>query len=335
MKACVLKDKNNIVYEDVETPSPKKGEVLVKVLACGICSSDFNRVYKDSAYFFPIILGHEFSGQIVECGEGVEDSYFNKKVVVFPLLPCNECEFCKEKHYAQCKKYSYFGSRQNGAMAEYISVPLWNVKVIPDDMSCSVAALGEPTAVAVHAVNKIDNISGKTVCISGSGTIGILAGMIAKSKGADVAIVLRNDRKKAFLESLGFTKFVMGEDFDNSFDAIIECVGSNSSISNSIKLVKSRGLIVFVGNPESDVSFDKKLYWKLLRSEIVIKGIWNSSYKSEDVDDWDNAVEFLYKHHNVANLLITDRFKLEDGIKAFEEVKNPSHISLKGVFENE
>ena len=80
MKACVLKDKNNIVYEDVETPSPKKGEVLVKVLACGICSSDFNRVYKDSAYFFPIILGHEFSGQIVECGEGVEDSYFNKKV---------------------------------------------------------------------------------------------------------------------------------------------------------------------------------------------------------------------------------------------------------------
>ncbi len=169
--------------------------MLVKVLACGICSSDFNRVYKDSAYFFPIILGHEFSGQIVECGEGVEDSYFNKKVVVFPLLPCNECEFCKEKHYAQCKKYSYFGSRQNGAMAEYISVPLWNVKVIPDDMSCSVAALGEPTAVAVHAVNKIDNISGKTVCISGSGTIGILAGMIAKSKGADVAIVLRNDRK--------------------------------------------------------------------------------------------------------------------------------------------
>ena len=97
MKACVLKDKNNIVYEDVETPSPKKGEVLVKVLACGICSSDFNRVYKDSAYFFPIILGHEFSGQIVECGEGVEDSYFNKKVVVFPLLPCNECEFCKKK----------------------------------------------------------------------------------------------------------------------------------------------------------------------------------------------------------------------------------------------
>lgn len=335
MKACVLKDKNNIVYEDVETPSPKKGEVLVKVLACGICSSDFNRVYKDSAYFFPIILGHEFSGQIVECGENVDKSYINKKVVVFPLLPCNECEFCKEKHYAQCKKYSYFGSRQNGAMAEYISVPLWNVKIIPDDMSCSVAALGEPTAVAVHAVNKIENISGKTVCISGSGTIGIIAGMIAKSKGADVAIVLRNDRKKAFLESLGFTKFVMNEEFDNSFDAVIECVGSNSSISNSIKLVKSRGLIVFVGNPESDVSLDKKLYWKLLRSEIVIKGIWNSSYKSEDVDDWDNAVEFLYKNQNSANLLITDRFKFEDGIKAFEQVKNPSHISLKGVFENE
>jgi len=333
MKACVLTAKNNIEYKEVETPKIKSGEVLVKVRACGICSSDFNRVYKNSAYFFPIILGHEFSGEIVECAPDVDKSYLEKRAVVFPLLPCRECEFCAEKHYAQCKKYSYFGSRQNGAMAEYIAVPIWNIKIMPDDMSFRVGALCEPTAVAVHAVNKINGIEGKELCIIGSGTIGILAGIIAKTKGADVTFSLRNDKKIELLKTLGFEKFLINE--SKSFDVVLECVGSNSSINNSIELVKSRGLIVFVGNPEGDITLPQKIYWKLLRSEITVQGIWNSSYKSDDGDDWDEAIKFLYKNQNLADKLLTDKFKFSDGIKAFEKMKCGNHISLKGVFENE
>jgi len=333
MKACVLTAKNNIEYKDVEIPQIKSGEVLLKVKACGICSSDFNRVYKDSAYFFPIILGHEFSGEIVECASDVDKGYLGKKAVVFPLLPCNECEFCKGKHYAQCKKYSYFGSRQNGAMAEYIAVPIWNLKIMPDDMSFRVGALCEPTAVAVHAVKKISDISNKSVCIVGSGTIGILAGIVAKTKGADVTFSLRNNRKVELLKTLGFEKFLINE--TAGFDAVLECVGSDSSIKSSIELVKSRGLIVFAGNPEGDITIPQKIYWKLLRSEVTVQGIWNSDYKSEENDDWDEAIEFLYQNQEVADKLLTDRFKLEDGLKAFEEIKANGRISIKGVFENE
>ena len=335
MKACVLTEKNNIVYKEVETPKLKQGEVLINVKACGICSSDFNRVYKDSAYFFPIILGHEFSGKITECAADIDKTkYLGKKAAIFPLLPCNDCELCKEKHYAQCKKYSYFGSRQNGAMAEYIAVPIWNIKLIPDDMSYSVAALAEPAAVACHSSKKIDNPKDKSVCISGTGTIGILLGLILKTQGANVTFLVRNENKKELLKNLGFDNIIYS-DTDKNFDVTIECVGTNDSLNNCIKLVKSRGVVVLVGNPASDMNLAKKLYWKILRSEITVKGIWNSEYKSNTPDDWDSAIDFLYKNQPTAELLITDRFKLQDGIKAFEQVKSATHISLKGMFENE
>ncbi|MBQ9245304.1 galactitol-1-phosphate 5-dehydrogenase [bacterium] len=335
MKACVLINKNIIEYKEVPTPILKSEEVLLNVKACGICSSDFNRVYKDSAYFFPIILGHEFSGKIVECAPDIDSNvYIGKKAVVFPLLPCKECEYCKDKHYAQCKKYSYFGSRQNGAMAEYIAVPIWNIKLIPDDMSYSVAALAEPAAVACHSANKIDNPKGKSVCISGTGTIGILLGLNLKSKGANITFIVRNDKKKEILKTLGFSNFIQNE-CEQNFDVTIECVGTNDSLNNCIKYVKSRGLVILVGNPASEMNLEKTLYWKLLRSEITLKGVWNSEYKSDIKDDWDSAIDFLYKNQSVANLIITDRFKFEDGIKAFETVMNTDKISLKGMFENE
>ena len=101
MKACVLENKYVITYKNINTPEIHSGEVLIKVKACGICSSDFNRVYGDSAYFYPLVLGHEFSGEIIKCAEDVDSSYIGKHVTVFPLLPCKECEFCKKKQYAQ------------------------------------------------------------------------------------------------------------------------------------------------------------------------------------------------------------------------------------------
>lgn len=336
MKACVLLDKENLKYKDVEKPILKNGEVLVKIGACGICSSDFNRVYKDSAYFFPIILGHEFAGKIVDCSNDVDKSIINKKVVIFPLLPCKECEFCKEKHYAQCKNYSYFGSRQNGAMAEYIAVPLWNVKILPENLAYEIGALCEPTAVAINAVNKIKNIENKTVCISGSGTIAILCGLFAKSKGAKVTFIIRNSLKKEFLSSLGFCNFVTSDkDEQRNFEILIECVGSNNSLINCIKFIKSNGQLILVGNPSDDMCLDKKYYWKILRSELTFDGVWNSHYKNNNFDDWDIAIKFLSKNQNLVNNLITDKFTLRDEIKAFEQLKGKNNVHIKGVFINE
>lgn len=336
MKACVLKNKNEIYFEDVETPSINANEVLIKIKTCGICSSDFNRVYGDSAYFYPIILGHEFSGEIIECGQNIEaKTYQGKKAVIFPLLPCFECEYCQQKSYAQCKNYKYFGSRCNGAMAEYIAVPVWNIKILPDDMPFELGALCEPTAVAVNAISKIDDYINKKICICGSGIIGIFCGIIAKTKGADVTFLVRNEIKKHFLQELGFENFINEDHNEAKYDTVIECVGSNKSINNCIKLVKSKGNLVFVGNPEGDILFEKPNYWKVLRSELSVKGVWNSHFKNIEADDWDMAVEFLYNNQQVVSKIITDKFELSDGIKAFELMRDRAKIHIKGVFVNE
>ena len=215
-------------------------------------------------------------------------------------------------------------------MAEYISVPIWNIKVIPSDMRFDIAAMCEPTAVAIHAANKIQEYQNKKVCIIGTGIIGIIIGLIAKSRNAEVNFIIRNNQKEEFLKSLGFTSF--GE---QESDIVFECVGSNQSLEQYINTVKSKGQIVLVGNPYSDMTLPKKVYWKILRSEITINGVWNSSYKNQENDDWDNAIRFLYENQNQLSMLITDRFKLEDGIAAFNQMKNTDKLSIKGVFENE
>ena len=95
MKAVDLKAINQLELVEKEKPVPKKGEVLIQVMACGICGSDIPRVYVTGSYHFPTVLGHEFSGEIVEVADDVSSEYLGKKAAVFPLLPCNECEYCQ------------------------------------------------------------------------------------------------------------------------------------------------------------------------------------------------------------------------------------------------
>ena len=131
MKALRLHGINDLRVEDIPAPKPAADEVLLKVLAAGICGSDLPRVFSKGAYHYPIILGHEFAGEITEAGEGVDPSLVGKMAAVFPLLPCFTCKACKEGHYASCANYDYYGSRRDGAFAEYIAVKVWNLVLVP------------------------------------------------------------------------------------------------------------------------------------------------------------------------------------------------------------
>ena len=101
MKALVLEDIGKIEYKEVPTPKPGKGEVLLKIRNCGICSSDKDRIFKNGTYHFPTIPGHEFSGEIVELGQGVNPELIGRKAGVYPLLPCRQCAPCRSERYAQ------------------------------------------------------------------------------------------------------------------------------------------------------------------------------------------------------------------------------------------
>lgn len=237
-------------------------------------------------------------------------------------MPCFECQSCKNGLYAQCKNYNYFGSRCNGGYAEYLSVPLWNIKTFSNDIDYKIAALCEPSCVAWHSICKSHIHKGRKILILGSGIIGIIIGFLARQLGANVYFKARTDKKINFLKSLGFNVF---KENNAEFDICFECVGSNESLIEALKYVKSQGQIILVGNPKSDVRFDKNIYWKILRQEINIIGVWNSCYPN----DWEYVLNHLSEIP--LNALITHCFDLSYGIEAFNDLKN-ADFKIKGIY---
>ena len=181
MKALNLHAVGDLRYEDVPMPVRQAGEVLLKVHACGICGSDLPRVFTKGTYHFPTIPGHEFAGEIVEADD---PSLVGRRAAVFPLLPCRKCEACQVGEYAQCSDYDYYGSRRDGAFAEYIAVKEWNLVFFDDSLSYEEAAMCEPAAVALHAIGQASVGIGDTVAVFGAGPIGIMLGLWARTAGA-------------------------------------------------------------------------------------------------------------------------------------------------------
>jgi L-iditol 2-dehydrogenase len=299
MKAWVLHNKDDIRFEDVPKPTPESGEVLVKVKCAGICSSDISRVFSTGAHHYPLILGHEFSGE-------TEDG---RRVVVFPLIPCFECESCKNEIYETCSNYNYIGSRQNGAFAEYIAVPEWNLLEIPDNMDFETAVLLEPTAVALHAIKQIDLQSVSSAAVIGNGVIGKLAAKWLNIYGVNNVDLLGRNDKSNFVHH----------------DACIEAVGSPNAFQRCIETVRPNGQIVLVGNPSADFSLEQKLYWQILRKQIKIFGSWNSRYPS----DWQQVMESVDKLD--MNDLISHRYSFEELDKALIMMRDKSEKHCKVI----
>lgn len=344
MKALVLEEVGRLIYKDVADPVLRLGEVLLKIKACGICSSDIPRIFTTGTYHFPTIPGHEFAGEIIACAADVDQSLLGKRAAVFPLLPCGECPSCAEEEYARCSNYNYFGSRCDGAFAEYISVPVWNLVLCSDDVPFSAAAMCEPASVAKHAVDAGKVSLGDTVAVIGTGTIGLLAALWAKVKGAEKVISIGiTDKYLNFAKTLGVDGTVNSKKEGalqtyaaltggNGADVVMECVGRVDAINNAILYARKGGRVVLTGNPYSDIDFPKDTYWKILRNELNIRGTWNSSYKTT-VNNWKETIEAIESRKLDPTRLITQKFPLKQYKKAFEAIRDPETFSVKVMFE--
>lgn len=341
MNALVLNGIGDLEYKKVNRPVPQKGEVLLRVKSCGICSSDIPRIFKTGTYHFPTIPGHEFSGVIEEVGENADSSLKGKRAAVFPLLPCFKCEPCSRHQYAQCKNYNYFGSRCDGAFAEYVSVPTWNIVPFGNELDYELGALCEPLAVSLHAFKSSDIKPHQSIAIVGTGTIGFMIGLIAKNSGVEnIFICGRNKAKIEFAKKLGFkiantseslAEHIAGLTDKKGVDIVFECVGSPDSINSSVEICGTMGTVVLVGNPTGDISFGKNIYWKILRQQITVKGVWNSSY-SDEINDWRGAIALLEKHGDKFRELISDTFPLERAAEAFNKIRDCEKFTLKVMF---
>lgn len=352
MKAWVLDAINDFHLKEINKPQPGKGEVLVAVKAAGICGSDIPRIYKTGTYHYPLIPGHEFSGQVVELGECVDTAWLNKRVGVFPLIPCRNCGPCQQGMYELCRQYSYIGSRQAGAFAEYVAVPAKNLIELPESVSYKAAAMLEPLSVAVHAVRRSGVLNSdkknSNIAVCGLGTIGMLISMVLLKQGYKNLIVIGNkdfQKEKAVLLGLNEDHFCdvryadikswFASKAENGVDFFFECVGKNETINWAIDNAAPGGHIVMVGNPASDVTLDGNIYWKILRNQLNVTGSWNSSFTGRNDDDWHYALEVMKSEKVKLEKIITHEFilnELEMGIFVMRN-KRDGYLKVMGVFE--
>lgn len=348
MKAWVLKAIGQFeLEENIELPKIADDEVLLEIKAAGICGSDIQRVYENGAHKMPLIIGHEFAGRVCKVGNKVTNKWLDRRVGVFPLIPCKKCSSCLNKQYEMCSSYSYLGSRTDGGFAQYVAVPEWNLIELPDDVSFEQAAMLEPMAVAVHAIRHMDIDKNMSVAVCGLGTIGQLIIMFLQGMGVKkiFAIGSKNSHKlaanKLNISDDYYRDFAVSdcESIGDKIDIYFDCVGKNETILKGIELVKPGGQIALVGNPYSDITFDKNIYWNILRHQLTLKGTWNSSfYGSTDSDaykdDWHYVLSQLSDNNLHPEILISHRYEIDDIINGFKIMKNKSEAYTKIIMVN-
>jgi L-iditol 2-dehydrogenase len=342
MMVCNLHGIGDLRYEEVPVPAIGPDEVLLEVRAAGICGSDIPRVFEKGTYHFPTIPGHEFAGVIVAANPG-DEALLGKKAAVFPLIPCGKCAACQIGEYPQCSDYDYYGSRRDGAFAEYIAVKKWNLVFVPESVSFESAAMCEPCAVAVHALSQAGISLGDTVAIFGAGTIGLLAAQAARGWGAAQVVLADVDPKKLdFARELGFRHTVNTKVDDpaeyvrkitdgRGADVALEAAGVSASVEGCLKTAKTFGKVVLMGNPAKNMDIPQKAYWEILRKQLFLKGTWNSSYNDAH-NDWRLAVKCMEPGVFDLDKLITHRFNFSDCNKAFELARMREEFYVKIMF---
>ncbi|MGM9877547.1 MAG: galactitol-1-phosphate 5-dehydrogenase [Bacilli bacterium] len=335
MKASVLYGNEDLRYEECEIPKLEKGNVKIKVCMSGICGSDIPRVLKNGAHFYPLILGHEFSGIVDEVASDVKNFKVGDHVVGIPLIPCMKCEDCNNGNYSLCKHYDFIGSRRNGSNAEYVVLPKENVYKINDSIPFEQAAMFEPATVAMHAVKLLNFEKGKTVAILGAGTVGAFVTQIVKALGASKIVSFgRNPKKLKLASKLGATNVfsTLEEDFitkskeltnGRGFDYVFETAGSVDTMKYAYELVGNKGKVCLIGTPTSNLEFTPKLWENLNRKEFILTGSWMSYSYPFPGNEW-KEIESMFADGRLKYYpeMVHKIFDLKDAYKAFEMYKN-------------
>jgi len=333
MKALVKtqKGKGFLELRDVPEPTVKAGEVKIEIAACGICGTDVHVKHDQFPYWPPVILGHEFTGTIVEVGPECRSAKKGERVVAEPHnRACGVCYLCRTGNSQICAEKRSPGWGVDGGMARYICYPEKLLHRIPEGMTFDQAAMVEPTAnVVTDVIERAKITAGDFAVVIGPGPIGLLAAMAARAAGAREVVVVGTpadvDLRLKTAKDLGFTtinlaeknpvEIVMAMTGGIGADLVIECSGSPRAIPGTIDLVRKMGKICVMGltgNRNVEVPWDKFSF-------KVVDVIFNlsTSYTS-----WDRTIALIHKGLIPAEKLITHKLPLAQWEEAFAAVEN-------------
>lgn len=305
-------------------PKPGPGEVLLKIHAAGICGTDLHIVSGERDCNPPVIMGHEFAGTIVELGAGVDGWAIGDRVTSMPFaIVCGICEFCLSGEFGLCAARKSYGSRVNGAFAEYMAVRASRMYRLPGNQDFTAGALTEPLACVTKAVFDVGELRpGEIAAVLGPGPIGLLTTQVIKAAGAcGILFGLKSDTDRlalgrklgaqaiSFADEPGVVEQAVEALGVEGVDAVFECSGAGEALDLALKLVRRKGRVIQVG------LFGKKLSIELdnlVFKDLTCKGSFTSSASS-----WKRALELTAAGQVDTLSLVSDILPLEEVERAF------------------
>jgi L-idonate 5-dehydrogenase len=329
MLTCRIHAKEDLRIEPAEDPQIGPGQVLIRLGAGGICGSDLHYYFEGRNGSFvirePLIPGHEASGVVAKLGPGVVRVKVGDKIAVSPSHACGHCDYCREGREHLCRNMRFLGSASlyphvQGMFCEYFVMGERQCYPVAGDISLGELAFAEPLAVALHAVNRGPALMGKSVLITGAGTIGCLTVIAARLAGArqiTVSDVL--DHPLSTATAVGADRTIRADrDADAlatpQFDVAYEVSGSFAALKACVAAVKRGGTVVQVGTlPHEPLPF---VVNEIMGKELDLKGAfrWGIEF------DW--AVDYLSSRRVDVRPLLSGQFPLQDAVQAFELAKD-------------
>jgi len=332
VKAAVWYGGKDIRIEDLPKPEIKDDEVLVKVRAVGICGSELHAYEGISERRKPpLVMGHEFAGEVAEVGGNVEGFQKGDRIVIEPITRCGLCEQCLQGRGNICRNVKLLGLHVNGAFAEYVPVPARNCYKLSDNVSFEEASTIEPLTVAVHAANRTSIKLGDNVVVIGAGVIGLMVLQVIRLMGARKVFVTDiADYRLSFAKKLGADEVINSKVEDSlkkvreltsmkEVDAVLEAVGIQSTVQQAISMVGKGGKITVIG------MLEKVMPVGML--DVVVKELDLKGSYGYVPDEFKVALGLINEGKVDVKSLITNVLSLTDIVQGFELL----HKRVEGV----
>jgi len=328
MLAAVFNGKKNIVLEDYSLKPLEVSELLIKVAFCGICGTD-KHIYEGKApSSIPVILGHEYTGIVVERGNSYSKFNIDDKVAIDPNIYCGSCEYCRKGKVNFCENHNALGVTLNGGFAEYSIVPDSQAYLIPKDFNLSLAAFAEPLSCCLRGMEKAGIKHGDSVIIVGGGAIGLMMVQLVKIAGTAKIILVEPELLKrnlgielgadyAFSPANDNLSEVINDLTQSQTDVIIECVGKSETVELAVKLAGKGSKIVIFGLAPSDHNITLNLQY-LFKNEITILNSYLNPFTFKP------AVDLLIAGRINVQKLITNQVALKNVNNIFNNSINSS-----------
>lgn len=328
MKAARLYGPRDIRIDEIPLPVCGPGQVLVRVRAVSVCPSDY-RMYVDGHAGgvrpdVPIIQGHEFSGDVVEVGDGVSSMPVDARVAVEPTWPCGRCDMCCDGKGNLCRHVRFPSfPPTDGALTELIACPAESVCVLPDGLDYIQGALVEPLGVAMHAVELVGSLTGRNVAILGAGIIGISVMYLTRAqRRRSLVMVEPEESRRSLPKRVGVDRLVASwseaRDAGCEADVVFECSGGDDAFEQALKLARPGGTVCVVGIPHvARVDFDIAIP---RRRELTV------IFSRRSYDTVARAVELLDQHVVDYRGLPIHRCSLAETGAAMERTGQPGPV---------